>query len=55
MRTAVDHEGRRTIQQIWDNHCSYQWTYFDELIKQTIDFFLSKRLEGKNLDIGGGW
>jgi SAM-dependent methyltransferase len=55
MRTAVDHEGRRTIQQIWDHHCSYQWTYFDELIKQTIDFFLAQRLEGKNVDIGGGW
>ncbi len=45
----------QTDQEIWDNHGSYQWTYFGEEIKQIISFFLSKRLSGKNLDLGGGW
>jgi|SRR3989344_1798775 len=45
----------RTNQQIWDHHGSYQWTYFDEKIKRIISFFLSNRLIGKNLELGGGW
>jgi SAM-dependent methyltransferase len=55
MRTVVEDNNVKTIQKVWDWHGSYQWTYFDEEIKQIIDFFLSKRLSGKNLDLGGGW
>lgn len=44
-----------TKEEVWDHHSSYQWTYFVEEIKQFIDFYLSKRLSGRNLDIGGGW
>lgn len=59
MRTFIDHDSSepelRTIQQEWDKHGSYQWTYFVEKVKQHIDFFLQQRLTGKNLDIGGGW
>lgn len=39
----------------WDHHGGYQWTYFAEEIKQRISFFLSERLHGKNIDLGGGW
>jgi hypothetical protein len=42
-------------QKEWDHHGSYQWTYFHESVKQKIGFFLSRRLRGKNLDLGGGW
>ena len=40
---------------IWDNHSSYQWTYFNEHIKQNIEYFLLKKLKGRNLEVGGGW
>jgi SAM-dependent methyltransferase len=39
----------------WDTHGSHRWTYFNEGIKQRIEFFLSERLHGRNLDVGGGW
>lgn len=59
MRTFLDYDAStcrvKTIQEEWDHHGSYQWTYFVEEIKQHIDFFLQQRLAGKNLDIGGGW
>jgi hypothetical protein len=42
-------------ESIWDHHGSYQWTYFGEPVKQRISFFLSQRLIGKNLEVGGGW
>lgn len=42
-------------QKEWDHHGSYQWTYFAEPVKQKIGFFLSKKLHGRNLDLGGGW
>mgnify|MGYP001590023318 CR=1 FL=1 len=42
-------------ESIWDFHGSYQWTYFSNEIKQRIKFFLSQRLNGKNIDVGGGW
>jgi len=42
-------------ESIWDHHGSYQWTYFNEEIKERINFFLSRRLHGKNIDLGGGW
>jgi len=42
-------------QGIWDHHGSYQWTYFNESIKQLISFYLSPRLSGPNLEVGGGW
>lgn len=45
----------KTIQEEWDHHGSYQWTYFVENVKQHIDFFLQQRLIGRNLDVGGGW
>ncbi len=39
----------------WDHHGSSQWTYFNDEVKQRINFFLSRRLHGKNIDVGGGW
>lgn len=39
----------------WDHHGSYQWTYFSDQAKHRTKFFLSQRLSGKNLDLGGGW
>lgn len=48
-------KSRKHRASIWNNHGSYQWTYFSEAVKQRINFFLSKRLHGRNLDIGGGW
>jgi len=50
-KASIDHPHLKE----WDHHGSYQWTYFDESIKQKISFFLAKRLSGKNLDLGGGW
>lgn len=59
MRTFVEcgpYENHpKTIQEVWDKHGSYQWTYFVEEVKQHIEFFLQQRLAGKNLDVGGGW
>ncbi len=46
---------REESRRIWDHHCSYQWTYFPEEAKQVIQFFLSDRINGKNLDVGAGW
>jgi hypothetical protein len=46
---------RRSHEAVWDSHGIYQWTYFDERVKRHISYFLSQRLHGKNLDIGGGW
>jgi len=48
-RTKNPHEST------WDHHGSYQWTYFSDEVKQRINFFLSRRLHGRNIDIGGGW
>ena len=48
-RTQNPHEST------WDHHGSSQWTYFSDEVKQRINFFLSKRLHGRNIDIGGGW
>ena len=45
---------RSTPKEIRDGHSSYQWVYFAEEIKQRISYFLSDKLFGKNLDIGGG-
>ncbi len=42
-------------EKTWDHHGSYQWTYFGEHVKQRISYFLSERLHGRNLDLGGGW
>lgn len=39
----------------WDHHGSYQWTYFSDEIKQRIQFFLREKLNGGNIEIGGGW
>lgn len=39
----------------WDHHGSYQWTYFAQEIKQRIQYFLLQRLNGKNIEVGGGW
>jgi len=39
----------------WEHHSSYQWVYFPETAKQLIQFFLSERIEGNNLDLGSGW
>lgn len=39
----------------WDNHGSYQWTYFADAVKQRISYFLLQRLNGHNLEVGGGW
>src|SRR3990172_3382604 len=62
MRTVTEHypgasppQITETIQQIWDHHSDYQWTYFLEEVKQNIELFLEQRLTGKNLDLGGGW
>ncbi len=55
MRSVDDGERRKTIQEIWDWHGSYQWTYFTEQAKQLIAHFLGTRLQGKALDVGGGW
>lgn len=41
--------------KIWDYHCSSLWSYFPEEVKQLIQFFLSKKIRGKNLDLGSGW
>jgi len=48
-KTANIHEST------WDSHGSYKWTYFNDEVKQRINFFLTQRLYGKNIDIGGGW
>jgi len=45
----------KTIRDAWDENGKQLWSYFDETIKQFIDFYLSKRLKGRNLDVGGGW
>jgi|GEM_PF-2310655 len=60
MRTYFEQDGlgngkTRTIRQFWDKHGGYQWTYFDEKIKQHIEYFLLQRLHGRNLEVGGGW
>jgi SAM-dependent methyltransferase len=39
----------------WDHHGSYQWTYFNAEIKKKIQFFLLQRLNGRNIEVGGGW
>jgi ubiquinone/menaquinone biosynthesis C-methylase UbiE len=39
----------------WDHHGSYQWTYFPDEMKQRIKFFLNQRLNGNNIELGGGW
>lgn len=39
----------------WDGHGSYQWTYFADEIKQRIEYFLTQRLHGNNIEVGGGW
>lgn len=44
-----------TIENDWDHHGSYQWTYFAEEQKRLINFFLSKTAGPRNLEIGGGW
>jgi hypothetical protein len=36
-----------------DRHNDYKWVYFSEALKNRIAFFLSDKLFGKNLDIGG--
>jgi SAM-dependent methyltransferase len=48
----MDHH---TKEEVWNHHCSYQWTYFPEESKQLIQYFLSDRIQGKNLDVGAGW
>lgn len=55
MRTVMDDGEEKKIQQIWDHHGSYQWTYFQEGIHKHIDYYLSRRLSGRNLEVGGGW
>ncbi len=59
MRTIIEYghyENKvKTIQEFWDHHGSYRWTYFNERVKQHIEFFLQKKLSGRNLDVGGGW
>ncbi|MFH1585752.1 MAG: methyltransferase domain-containing protein [archaeon] len=50
-KTRTNHPHEST----WDHHGSYQWTYFSDEVKQRINFFLSRRLHGKNIDVGGGW
>lgn len=42
-------------EKTWDHHGSYQWTYFGEAVQQRISYFLSERLHGRNIDLGGGW
>lgn len=42
-------------EKTWDGHGSYQWTYLSHGQKDRIKFFLATRLQGKNLDLGGGW
>lgn len=49
------HTKERGPKEIRDNHSSGQWVYFAEEIKQRICFFLSDKLFGKNLELGGGW
>jgi hypothetical protein len=53
--TSTPPDRRSRIEKEWDHHGSYQWTYFPEPAKQAISFYLSSRLPGKNLDVGGGW
>lgn len=43
------------VENDWDHHGSYQWTYFVEEQKKLINFFLSKKAGPRNLEIGGGW
>jgi len=43
------------VENDWDHHGSYQWTYFVEEQKRLISFFLSKTAGPRNLEIGGGW
>jgi len=45
----------KTIREMWDGNGKQLWTYFNETIKQYIEFYLSKRLKGRNLEVGGGW
>ena len=45
----------KDAKQQWDHHSAYQWSYFGEVNKEYISFFLSNKLFGKNLDLGGGW
>ncbi len=51
----LENDVRTEDEKIWDHHGSYQWTYFDEDVKERICYFLGERLTGKNLDLGGGW
>jgi SAM-dependent methyltransferase len=55
MNEAIREPRPRTKTEEWDWHGSYQWTYFVEGVKQRINYFLSERLKGKNIDVGGGW
>jgi ubiquinone/menaquinone biosynthesis C-methylase UbiE len=45
----------KTIQEMWDENGKQLWTYFNENIKQFIELYLSQKLKGRNLDVGGGW
>ena len=42
-------------EHIWDSYGSFQGTYFEDTIKKRIKFFLGQRLNGRNIEIGGGW
>lgn len=53
--TAKKTKTNNCHEAIWDQHGSYQWTYFTDEVKHRIKFFLSQRLYGRNLDLGGGW
>lgn len=60
MRTVTRYDAlggseTKTIREMWDENGEQLWTYFNEIIKQYIEFFLSKRLKGRNLEVGGGW
>ncbi len=56
IRTRSDGlSGECTIQQAWNHFGSTQYGYFSELDKQLIAFYLTQKLSGNNLDIGGGW
>lgn len=53
--SAAEANTQNSRERTWDHHGSYQWTYFGEHVKQRISYFLSQRLSGRNLELGGGW
>lgn len=44
-----------SVKTFWDSHGSFKSRYFDDEIKQKIKFYLSQKLSGRNIELGGGW